>query len=74
MQCDICHTNRKPWLQIVKSWRLGFFGHVARLPHDAKLALNEFKNTKAKKFRGGQKLTWLKKIKREVKPLDFDKP
>ena len=27
---------------------------------------------KAKKFRGGQKLTWLKQIEKEIKPLDFD--
>ena len=47
---------------------------MARLPDDAsaKLTLNEFRNTKAKKFRKGQKLTWLKQIEREVKPLDFD--
>ena len=47
---------------------------MARLPDDAlaKLALDEFRNTKAKKFRGGQKLTWLQQIEKEVKPLDFD--
>ena len=67
-------TNQKPWSNIVKRQRLSFFGHMARLPDDApaKLALNEFRNTKAKKFRGGQKLTWLKQIEREIKPLDFD--
>ena len=47
---------------------------MVRLPDDApvKLALNEFRNAKAKKFKGGQKLTWLKQIEREVKLLDFD--
>ena len=47
---------------------------MARLPDDvpAKLALNIFRNTKDKKFRRGKKLTWLKQIEREVKPLDFD--
>ena len=67
-------TNQKPWSHIVKRRRLNFFGHMARLPDDAsaKLTLNEFRNTKAKKFRKGQKLTWLKQIEREVKPLDFD--
>ena len=48
---------------------------MARLPDGApaKLALNEFRNTKAKKFKGRcQKLTWLKQIEREVKPLDFN--
>ena len=67
-------TNQKPWSHIVKRRRLNFFGHMARLPDDtpAKLALNEFRHTKAKKFSGGQKLTWLKQIEREIKPLDFD--
>ena len=48
------HTiNQKPWSQRVKRRRLSFFGYMARLPDDApaKLALNEFRNTKAKKFR-----------------------
>ena len=37
--------------------RLSFFGLMARLPDDApaKLALNEFRNTKAKEFRGWTK-------------------
>ena len=67
-------TNQKPRSQVVKRRRLSFFGHVARLPDDApaKLALNEFGNTKAEKFRGSQKLTWLKQIEREVKSLDFN--
>ena len=53
-----------------------FFGHMAKLPDDppANFSLNEFRNTKAKKFRdgGGQKLTWLKQLEREVMSLDFD--
>ena len=44
---------------------------MARLPDDAlaKLALNKFRNTKAKmfRFRGGQKLNWLKQIEREFR-------
>ena len=46
-------TNQKPWSHIVKRQRLSFFGHMARLPDNAlaKTALNEFRNTKAKKFR-----------------------
>ena len=65
-------TNQQPWSQIVKRRLLSFFGNMARLPDDApaKFALNEFRNTKAKKLR--LKLTWLKQIEREVKPLDFD--
>ena len=47
---------------------------MARLPDDAsaKPALNESRNTKAKKFRKGQKLTWLKQIEKEVRSLDID--
>ena len=37
-----------------------------------RIALNKFRNTKAKKFRESQKLTWLKQIERKVKLLDFD--
>ena len=50
-------TNQKPWSRIVKKRKLSFFGHMARLPDDApaKLALNEFRNTKAKKIQGGSK-------------------
>ena len=57
-----------------KRRRLSFFGHIARLPDDApaKLALNEFRNTKATKFRKGQKLTWLKQTEKEIRLLDFD--
>ena len=52
-------TNQKLWSQIVKKRRLSFFGYMARLPDDApaNLALDEFRNTKAKKFRGDQTLT-----------------
>ena len=37
----------------------------------AKLVQNKFRNTRAKKFMGGQKLTWLKQIEKEVKFLDI---
>ena len=66
-------TNQKPWSQTVKIRRLSFFGQIPRLPDDAsaKLALNEFRNSRAKKFRKGQ-LTWLKKIERDVRLLGID--
>ena len=62
-------TNQNPLSKTVKRRKLSIFGHVIRLPDDvpAKLALNEYRNPRAKKSRGGQKLTWLK-----VKPLDID--
>ena len=49
-------------------------GHMTKLPDATPnlTCLNTFRSTKAKKVRGGQKLTWLKQIEREVKPLDFD--
>ena len=67
-------TKQRPWSETVKGRRLSFFGHMARLPDNApaKLALDEFRNTKTKKRRGGQKLTWLKQVEREVKPLGID--
>ena len=67
-------TNQKPWSQTVKIWRPSFFGQIPRLPDDAsaKLALNEFRNSRAKKFRKGQTLTWLKKIERDVRFLEID--
>ena len=47
---------------------------MPRLSDDGldKLALNEFRNTKAKKFKEVQKLTWLKQDEREVRLLDID--
>ena len=47
---------------------------MPRLSDDGldKLALNEFGNTKAKKFKEVQKLTWLKQDEREVRLLDID--
>ena len=44
-------TNQRT--QTVKKQRLRFFGHMAKFPDDAsvKLALNEFRNTKAKNFK-----------------------
>ena len=57
----------------MKGRRLSFFGHMGRLPDNAvKLALDEFRNTKTKKRRGGQKLTRLKQVETEVKPLGID--
>ena len=51
MSCLYRKTNQKPWPQTVKRQKM--FGHMARFPDDApaKLALNEFRLTKAKKFR-----------------------
>ena len=37
-----------------------------------KLVLNGFRNTRAKKFRRSQKLTWLEQLEREIKLLDID--
>ena len=67
-------TNQKPWLQTMKIRRPNFFCQIPRLPDDAsaKLALNEFRNSRAKKFRKGQTLTWLKKIERDVRFLEID--
>ena len=53
MSCYIEPPTKKTWSQTVKRQKLSFFGHMARFPDDAsaKLALNEFRLTKAKKFR-----------------------
>lgn len=62
-------TKESSWAEKVKKRRLKFFGHMARLPEKApaKKAIDEFLNTKTKKVRGGQKLTWVALVNRDLK-------
>ena len=67
-------TKQQPWSEKVKRRRLSFFGHIARLPENApaKQAVSEFRNTKTKKLRGGQKLTWFKLVENDLKTLNIN--
>ena len=65
-------TNSTPWSQTVKQRRLTWYGHLLRLPEDtsARKSLKEAKNP-CKKPRGGQKLTWLKQIEKDLEKVEF---
>ena len=67
-------TNSSLWSQIVKRRRLTWYGHLLRLPEDtsARKSLNEAKKP-CKKPRGGQKLTWLRQIEKDLEKVEFNK-
>ncbi len=66
-------TNSVPWSQIVKRRRLTWYGHLLRLPEDtsARKSLKEAKKP-CKKPRGGQKLTWLRQIEKDLEKVEFN--
>ena len=55
------------WSKTIKERRLSWYGHVLRLPDNtpAKSALREVRKY-VKKPRGGQKLTWIKMIEKDL--------
>ena len=55
------------WSKTIKERRLSWYGHVLRLPDNtsAKTALREVRKY-VKKPRGGQKLTWIKMIEKDL--------
>ena len=57
----------EPWSKTIKRQRLTWFGHLIRLPNSApaKKALAEARKP-YKKLRGGQPLTWLKTIAKDL--------
>ena len=60
-------TKESPWSKTVKKRRLKWYGHLIRLPEEtpAKQALREAQKA-SRKPRGGQKLTWLKLVKKDL--------
>ena len=66
-------SNSTPWSQIVKRRRLTWYGHLLRLPEStpARKSLEEAKKS-YKKPRGGQKLTWLKQIEKDLEKIEFN--
>ena len=62
----------KPWSHVIKERRLRWYGHLLRL-HDetpARKALKECER-KLKKPKGGQKLTWIQLVKKDLKELNL---
>ena len=59
------------WILKIKKRRLSWFGHLMRLNEKtpAQEALKESER-KVKKIKGGQKLTWMKLIKDDLKKID----
>ena len=57
-------TRETPWSEIIRTRRMSWFGHLARLPTNtpARRALEEYLNTATKKPRGGQRFTWIKQM------------
>ncbi len=60
----------KEWTKIIKEWRLRWYGHLLRQPNNtwAKRALREARR-EVKKPKGGQKLTWLKLVDRDLEKV-----
>ena len=65
----ICDTI--PWTLQIKERRLKWFGHLQRLPREApaRIAYEEVTTKPVKKVRGGQPLTWLKIIERDLNSI-----
>ena len=60
----------EPWSKIIQKRRLSWYGHLIRLSEEtpAKKALEEVKR-KVKKPKGGQKITRIKLIEKDLKDL-----
>ena len=68
---NICQT--KQWSLTIQERRLKWFGHLQRLPEDspARLAYKEVTTKPVKKHKGGQPLTWLKLIERDLNSIQL---
>ena len=57
----------KPWSEVIKECRMKWYGHLLRLNEEtpARLTLKETEK-KVKKPKGGQKLTWMKLIGKDL--------
>ena len=62
-------TKQKPWSRIIAFRRLGWFGHLARLPDDtpAKRVLNFVISRPTKLPVGKPKTTWLSIVRKQIK-------
>ena len=69
---NICQT--KQWSLTIQERRLKWFGHLQRLPEDspARLAYKEVTTKPVKKHKGGQPLTWLKLIERDLNSIQLN--
>ena len=65
-------TKITKWSKIIKKRRLQWYGHLPRLPEEtpAKAALREARKF-APKPRGGQKLTWLKLVDKDLENINI---
>ena len=65
-------TQQEKWSDKIRSRRLRWYGHAERLPEEspAKIALEEARR-KVKKNRGGQQITWLAIIEKDLKKLNI---
>ena len=61
-------TKTSEWSADIRKRRINWLGHLLRLPEEtpAQIALKEYQE-KVKKPRGGQKITWLDNIKKDLK-------
>ena len=64
-------TSQTRWSERVQTRRMRWFGHMARLPDQApvRLALEEFQRDNTRRPRGGQRITWIKTIKNDLKHI-----
>ena len=64
----------KPWSETIQNRRLRWYGHLLRLNEDvpARKALIEAER-KVRKSSGGQKLTWMKQIEKDLLEIGIEK-
>ena len=69
---NLCQT--KEWSLTIQERRVKWFGHLQRLPEDspARLAYKEVTTKPVKKHQGGQPLTWLKTIERDLNSIKLN--
>ena len=67
----ICQTRE--WSLTIQERRIKWFGHLQRLPKEtpARLAYEEITQKPVKKLKGGQPLTWLKTIERDLHSINL---
>ena len=70
---QLCKAYKlKPWTHAIKERRQRWYGHLLRLHEDTPIrkALKECER-KVKKPKGGQKLTWIQLVKKDLKVLNL---